>query len=278
MKPMFPSVAAYSSLTLMSPKRLRNSDQTSSRTPLPMAIRTLWFFSSSFCRERDGHRDVQQLPSVAAERLGFLLPWACCRDSATFHRCTASQWCHISCSRPRTERQKTFSSEQWLYLQLKSYYTACIILGHLSSQIRCAKGIEGIITSLDGSGHPDQEAGAVIERQVDVEDVVRCDSTHRLEEGGGPHPLMCDNGSFRQTFQGQRTTNSASELKVNCSSAVWSTSLWFIHWLWSFLHDCTRMWTRCTSGWTRIFLHIAQILQPASFISSLWLLQSIRSC
>lgn len=51
MKPMFPSVAAYSSLTLMSPKRFRNSDQMSVRTPLPMAILTLWSFSLSFCKE-----------------------------------------------------------------------------------------------------------------------------------------------------------------------------------------------------------------------------------
>lgn len=75
--------------------------------------------------------------------------------------------------------------------------------------------IKRIITSLDGSSHSDQEAGAVIERQIDVEDVLCCDSTYRLEEGGGPHPLMCDNGCFRQTFPGKRITDCAFELKRN---------------------------------------------------------------
>ena len=47
----------------------------------------------------------------------------------------------------------------------------------------------------------------MIERQVDVEDVLRCESTCRLDEGSSPNPLMGDNGCFRQTFQGQRRIN-----------------------------------------------------------------------
>lgn len=55
------------------------------------------------------------------------------------------------------------------------------------------------ITSLDAAGHPDQEARAVIQRQVDVEDVVGCDSDDGLDEGGGPHALVSDHRRFRQT-------------------------------------------------------------------------------
>lgn len=53
-----------------------------------------------------------------------------------------------------------------------------------------------IFTSLDSSTHPDEEACAVIQGQIDVEDVICCDPTHRLDEGGGPHPLMGDNSCF----------------------------------------------------------------------------------
>lgn len=63
------------------------------------------------------------------------------------------------------------------------------------------------ITSLDASDHPDKEACTVIERQIDVEDVFRRDSTCRLDEGGGQNPLMSDNSCFRQTCEGQRIIN-----------------------------------------------------------------------
>lgn len=75
MKPMFPSVAAYSSLILMSPKRFRNSVQTSVLSPLPMAILTLWFFSFSFCKtDADFSWSAQQrLTDAAGASSGDLL-------------------------------------------------------------------------------------------------------------------------------------------------------------------------------------------------------------
>jgi len=60
------------------------------------------------------------------------------------------------------------------------------------------------ITPLHAADHPDEEARAVVEGEVDVEDVLGCDSTRRLDEGGGPEPLVGDDGCFRQTFRGRR--------------------------------------------------------------------------
>ena len=54
-------------------------------------------------------------------------------------------------------------------------------------------------TSLDASSHPDEEARAVVQGQVDVEDVVSRDPDRRLDEAGGPHPLMGHHRGFRQT-------------------------------------------------------------------------------
>lgn len=58
-------------------------------------------------------------------------------------------------------------------------------------------GLEDYVTSLHAANHSDDEACAVIKRQVDVEDVLGCDSAYRLNQAGGPNPLMGDNGSFR---------------------------------------------------------------------------------
>ena len=47
----------------------------------------------------------------------------------------------------------------------------------------------------------------MVQGQIDVEDVLRCDSARRLDEGGGPHPLMGDHSCFGQTFHVQGIIN-----------------------------------------------------------------------
>lgn len=155
----------------MSPKRLRNSDQMSVRTPLPMAILTLWFFSLSFCRASPSQSQSgeQYSANLKATRPELPLPWVCCRGSAGFRRCTASPSRCTSCSRPRTERQRTSFSGKWSYLKPATRRHEPGEHFHFSflNVWSCGRA-----TSLNGSRHPDEEARAVIQRQVDVEDVI----------------------------------------------------------------------------------------------------------
>lgn len=145
---------------------------------------------------------------------GFLLPWACCTDSALFPQCTASLSHYVSCSRPRTERLRTFSSKRWSYLwstktsshsQNNHNWEYKLYLSLV--RVWITERLRWTITSLYGSGHSDEEAGTVIQRKVDVEDVVCCDFTCSLQEGGSPHPLMSDHSCLRQTFQREKKTS-----------------------------------------------------------------------
>lgn len=71
------------------------------------------------------------------------------------------------------------------------------------------------VTSLDDSGHPDEEACAVVKRQIDVEDVLGRDSTYCLDERGSPNPLVSDNGCFGQTCQGEKETKIVQIVEYN---------------------------------------------------------------
>lgn len=156
----------------MSPKRLRKSNQMSVRTPLPMAIRTLWCFSLSFCGATSSQSQSRggYAANLSTTRVQRRLPWACCRGSAAFRRCTASPSRCTSCSHPRTERQRTSSLGKRSCLKATpgrdkagERFPVCFLNGKLKS---------GMVTPLDGSRQADEEASAVIQRQVDVEDVI----------------------------------------------------------------------------------------------------------
>lgn len=171
----------------------------SARTPLPMAIRTLWFLSSSFWKQRE-RRSANSHPLITRPLRSFYL-----RRVAEVAHCFTNvlHHCHVMLPAVVPElRGRELSPQNKGYTCGNIITQPLFRCKRLKCPTRCVNvRIKRLITSLDGSGHADEEARAVVQRQVDVQDVLWWDPTACLDEGGGPHPLMADNCCFGQTFQ-----------------------------------------------------------------------------